>query len=101
MCYKFPCRWGVAQLVARGTLDPEVPGSMPGAPAIFLLHPQKFLGIFQLTASFPLRAQDFLQASQLGSLTHDSIKRKTASPFGLAAGSAVGKQGAGAISLHH
>ena len=28
-------RWGVAQLVARGTLDPEVPGSMPGAPAIF------------------------------------------------------------------
>gem|GEM_PF-6791297 len=29
------CRcWGVAQLVARGTLDPEVPGSMPGAPAI-------------------------------------------------------------------
>ena len=25
--------WGVVQLVARGTLDPEVPGSKPGAPA--------------------------------------------------------------------
>lgn len=27
----------MVQLVARGTLDPEVPGSKPGAPAI--LHP--------------------------------------------------------------
>gem|GEM_PF-7060350 len=26
--------WGVVQSVARGTLDPEVPGSKPGAPAI-------------------------------------------------------------------
>ena len=32
--------WGVVQLVARGTLDPEVPGSKPGAPAKNFCLPQ-------------------------------------------------------------